>query len=63
MIDHFYGSPAFNIIINGYVLNLQRTPLHLAVIGGYEELVQLLLQSGASVDARDDVRYCYNIQL
>ena len=32
------------------------TPLHLACIGGYLEVAQLLLERGASVTDKDEVR-------
>ena len=44
-----------NIIVQG----VKSTPMHLAAVSGYEEVVQLLASKGARVDCKDVVSSSY----
>ena len=39
-------------------LQNQWTPLHLAAYGGNADIVKVLLEEGADVNAKDKVSYC-----
>jgi len=45
----------FFFVLDGLVLFYNRTPLYIAALAGYTQIVLLLLESGAEADIKDVV--------